>query len=779
MHDRFHRRLGIRHCGIRRLVYLTFGVLVAAQSVFALAQPPSPDAPPKFNVLDQLPGLPGAGGFDVAEPVTLTARLEADNGGPTGRLIIAAQIEPDWHLYSVTQKPGGPLPSKIAVTATPPLTITGSFQPDKPPKIRRLPEFAGVDVEEHADSVVWTASVRLPDGVDPGQYKVQVKFTGQTCKDGDSCVQVRQTLEPKLTGFRASAGGAATAQGVDAPANSSGGAATAANGSTEKPIVKAAETPAGKPGPYRNRGGHVEINGHIEPKTAKPGSQVKLVLTAKPDPHWHVYAYATEDPGPTAAYKPTRIHVRLPSGWTSGAVRADSAPVIKPSPGLPPTPYHEKPVAWTVPVTIPADATGSVSLIGAIGFQACEDSCDPPTGAEFQVELTVDDAEVSGRSPLKFAKATYAAAANPPANPPEVARSTEPDSATGRGTPASRPETATADPASSATAGTRKWSNIQEIKVETGEEHNLGSVLFLAFVGGFLLNFMPCVLPVIGLKVMSFVNQGHGSRRQVFLLNLYYVLGLLSVFVVLATLAVVFHLGWGEQFQSNGFNIALAAIVFVFALSMLGVWEIPLPGFVGTGKAAEMAEHEGGFGAFCKGILTTVLATPCTGPFMGTALTWATKQPAPVIYATFISLGVGMGLPYLLIGAFPQMVRFLPKPGAWMDTFKQVMGFVLLGTVVFIFSFLKSDYLVATSGLLVGLGIACWWIARTPGYAEFGAKFKAWSIGAIIASVIGWLSFTFLGPSNALLPWQPFSRVTLEEHLAKGNTVMVDFTADW
>ncbi len=254
---------------------------------------------------------------------------------------------------------------------------------------------------------------------------------------------------------------------------------------------------------------------------------------------------------------------------------------------------------------------------------------------------------------------------------------------------------------------------------------------------------------------------------------------LITFVLLLATLAALFQFGWGKQFQSTGFNIALAAVVFVFALSMLGVWEIPLPGFVGSGAAADAAENEGPLGAFLKGALTTVLATPCTGPFMGTALTWAAKQPAPVIYLTFLALGLGMGLPYLAIGAFPQLLRFLPKPGVWMETFKQIMGFVLLGTVVFIYTFLQKDYLVATTGLLVGLGIACWWIGRTPVYAETAQKLAAWGLATLIAAVVGGSSLVFLGPSTAVLPWRPFSRIEIEQLVDSGNTVLVDFTAEW
>jgi len=305
-------------------------------------------------------------------------------------------------------------------------------------------------------------------------------------------------------------------------------------------------------------------------------------------------------------------------------------------------------------------------------------------------------------------------------------------------------------------------------------------VFATAFLAGLILNVMPCVLPVIGLKLMTFVQQAGENRWRVFELNLWYSLGLMTVFIVLAALAVAVGLGWGEQFSSTTFNLVLLCVVFVFGLALLGVWEVPIPGFIGSGAAVDAADREGRLGAYCKGALTTVLATPCTGPLLGPALAWATKQPASTTYATFAMVGLGMASPYLLIGAFPQLIALLPKPGNWMNTFKQFMGFVLMGTIVFIFSFLDEDYIVRGLALLVSLGFACWWIGRTPFSASLGTKSRSWVEAAVVVGL------TFAGMFYALpmlsvneLAWEPFTRSTLDEHLAQGNTVFVDFTADW
>jgi thiol:disulfide interchange protein DsbD len=315
---------------------------------------------------------------------------------------------------------------------------------------------------------------------------------------------------------------------------------------------------------------------------------------------------------------------------------------------------------------------------------------------------------------------------------------------------------------------------------------------------------------VIGLKILSFVEQSGQDRGRVLWLNIWYSLGLMSVFMVLASMAAFLGYGWGQQFASSTFNVVLASIVFAMALSFLGIWEIPIPGFIGSGKANDLAAREGVSGAFAKGMITTVLATPCTGPFLGTSLAWAVRQPPHIIFLLFGCVGLGMASPYLLLGAFPQLVRFLPKPGAWMETFKQLMGFVLLGTVVFLLTFIEWPPVVPTVALLSGVWLACWWIGRTPFTADFGVKSRAWMAALIVIAVTALISYNWLSPvmeerfvarvdkaigervggqslagpangeaSDHRLPWRPFSKQALTELTGQQKTVMVDFTADW
>lgn len=366
-----------------------------------------------------------------------------------------------------------------------------------------------------------------------------------------------------------------------------------------------------------------------------------------------------------------------------------------------------------------------------------------------------------------------------------------------------------------------------------GNQFSLGWGMLIAFVAGLILNFMPCVLPVIGLKIMSFVEQaglgqaaadGAGqthsesaipadARRKIFMLNLAFALGMMFVYLILATLAVTIGLGWGAQFSSLTFNIVLVAVVFVFALSFLGVWEIPIPGFSSSTTADSEGEEEGFAGAFSVGMLTTVLATPCSGPLLFPALTYAISQPVAITYLGFFMVGLGMACPYLLIGAFPALISVLPRPGMWMETFKHVMGFVLLATVVWLLTIVATVSLptiVPVIGFLFALWATCWWFGKVPLTKGRPARFKAFAQGTLFSVLAGWVMFSPSGLSGVMdsryataldnemskrqeqlaleaepvanaaeLDWQRFSLEKLAELTADQKTVFMDFTADW
>jgi thiol:disulfide interchange protein len=469
---------------------------------------------------------------------------------------------------------------------------------------------------------------------------------------------------------------------------------------------------------------------------AAAGKPARLFVTAAIAPGWHIYSTTqpTSDQGnPTV----TKIDVKpLPGVRLAGPFK----PTVPPKKQKEPDAYgdlaietHTGTVTWYAPLELAASVDAAkLKIAGTFSYGACDaNSCVPPADVAFTAAL--------GRG-VPVPDDTVAASAS--------------------GTSVSVPVSSSAEKAPAAF-----------------DLHRFLLQLASAFVGGLILNLMPCVLPVIGLKILTFVQQAGESRGRVFMLNVWYSIGLIAVFMVLALLATIFGLAWGEQFTDNTFKITMAALVFVMALSFLGVWEIPIPGFVGSGRAGDLQNEEGPTGAFCKGVFTTILATPCSGPFLGPVFGYVSKQPPHVAYGIFGAIGLGMASPYLLIGAFPALIRFLPKPGAWMDTFKQLMGFLLLATVVYLIGLLKSPYVIPVLTFLLGLWFACWWVGRTP-LTEPTRRMVAWCGGAIVAGLVGLFAFTVL-MQTPKIPWKPFSPAALAQARAEGKTVMVDFTADW
>lgn len=314
-------------------------------------------------------------------------------------------------------------------------------------------------------------------------------------------------------------------------------------------------------------------------------------------------------------------------------------------------------------------------------------------------------------------------------------------------------------------------------------EHSLLIWLLLAFIAGMILNVMPCVLPVISIKVLSFVQQAGEDRKRIFQLGVAFAAGIVVVFLVLAALAITAGLSWGEQFQSQGFLITMIGIVFAFALSLFGVFEVGVPAQVGTMGGIG---REGLGDAFFKGMLATVLATPCSGPFLGSTLTWTLAQPPHVVFLIFTSLGLGMAFPYVVLTANPALLKVLPKPGAWMETFKQAMGFVLLITVIYLMISLRQDVLLFTAAFLVFVAGGCWWWGR---FAKFDQTrvvrtgHLAVALGiCVLGARISFVDFRGLFAeveSDDRIAWIDYETESFLGYLEEGRSVFVDFTADW
>lgn len=730
-------------------------------------------------------GILSQWGDDQSDPVSVSAQFTTDTGVPAV-LMITARIADGWHIYSLTQPPGGPKKTQIELAPTPQYRLIGSFAAFPKPK-SHIDQVAwiGLELQEHEGEVTWYAPIDLTAGVDPSAVEIRGTVHMQACKE--SCIPVNAPFVAKL-GKGVSIGPLDMNPATDASETGSGSQTAAKSSlsdlsdSLARLSEQGLEAQLPSTGTYRAEGSQVTISGQLEPGVVRPVGSTRLVITATPKANWHVYAYAQRDDKPGS--KPTLIAIDQTSGMVFHPPTTDAP--IKTDDSVPQfgiMQYHEGPVTWTMEIDVPSNMPpGKYPISGVVGYQICETradglgSCELPKAARFQVTLQVGDESSSAERPLYFSPAEYRDAA--------VAAAAWAD-----GTPAAE---ATSPSATVSAAVGPAVYDLERIELED-PGGSIAYYVLLAFFGGIILNAMPCVLPVIGLKVMSFVEQAGHSRAHALALNLWYALGIVSVFLLLGGLAVWVGLSWGGQFGSTAFNATLAAIVFAMALSLLGVWEIPIPGFFGSGKAQDLAAQEGPFGAFLKGVVTTVLATPCTGPFMAPAIAWAVAQPTSTTLTVFGSLGLGMASPYLVVGVFPELLRFLPRPGAWMETFKKLMGAVLLATVAFILSFITPAAFLPTLVLLVGVGIACWLVARTPLSAELNDKLQTWALaGAIVLlSAVG--SFGWLYP-DVMLPrygdtqevaargteWQPFSLEKLQQVVVdEGRTVLVDFSAEW
>ena len=702
-----------------------------------------------------LAGLEGDSAFE--EPVTLSAQFTAPTAQRPAMLMITADIAPGWHVYSLTQPPGGPIKTKIELAPSPQYHLAGQFRGQPAPTTRVDNEaWVGLTIEEHTDRVTWYAPVELAPGVDPASLTITGQVRMLACKD--SCIPINKDFTARL--------GQISDVGLQIAYGRAGASSTPV-GAGDRP---ARFNPQSAIDSYQPEGSEVKISGRLIPGVTRASDGARLEITLTPAPNWHIYAYADRDDHPGS--KPTLIAFEQLSGLkaarpaTTAAVTTDNS-----IPEFGTMRFHKGPVTWDVPIEIPPDTKpGEYPIAGVIGYQACETrddglgSCELPKAVKFATTLLVGGIPGSATPALTFTPATYKDAAAAAAN---WAAAWSGDSSTTATSPS---------PAPSPQSPPYDLSRI-EVKETSG---SLAYYILLAFVGGIILNLMPCVLPVIGLKVMSFVQQAGHSRTHALVLNLWYSAGIISVFLLLGFLAASIGLSWGGQFGSTAFTVTLAAIVFAMALSLLGVWEIPIPGFFGSGAAQDLAAKEGPFGAFLKGSITTVLATPCTGPFMASAIAWAVTQSTSTTLIVFGSLGLGMASPYLLIGVFPELLRFLPKPGPWMESFKQITGFILLATVVFLLSFMEPGAVVPTVALLLGVGAACWLISRTPLTAELGDRLQSWALAGAVVLLASIVSFGWLYAKDTPLDWQPFSLAKLQQvAVDEGRTVLVDFSADW
>ena len=378
-----------------------------------------------------------------------------------------------------------------------------------------------------------------------------------------------------------------------------------------------------------------------------PGQPFMVGVLLRAQPGWHTYG---RDPGDSGF--PTSIVWNLPPGFHAGEIQWPTPIQKKESGDLKVNVYEgellllvqiippKNPGADIVPdVKAAGNVIPTVRLRAQVKWLACNDSCIPGM-AEIAMTLPVASTAAPANKEL-FEK--YRALM------PEVERT---------------PDRIQKAPAPHANA-----------------VHDLFKYLCFAFLGGVILNLMPCVLPVIAIKIYGFIQQSGQSRRRILELGLAYCAGVFAWFLGLATLVAFFGLNWSFQFQSKPFVLAMLLICLIFGLNLLGLFELILSGSL-TNKLAGLASKEGLAGAFVHGLFATLLGSACTAPLLGPAIGFALAQPAPVVFGIFSAIAAGMALPYFLLTLNPTWLRYLPRPGVWMVRVKQVMGVIVLATAV-------------------------------------------------------------------------------------------------
>jgi thiol:disulfide interchange protein len=352
-------------------------------------------------------------------------------------------------------------------------------------------------------------------------------------------------------------------------------------------------------------------------------------------------------------------------------------------------------------------------------------------------------------------------------------------------------------PGAAATAGSTSGSNASPAPLA----QPLWLMLAYAFIGGLILNVMPCVLPVIALKILGFVGEARSNPRQVRKLGLVYALGVLASFLALAGLvigvkAAGHKAGWGMQFSNPQFIVLLIVVVTLVALNLFGVFEVTLGGRV-MSAAGTLSSKQGSAGAFSNGVLATVLATPCTAPFLGAALGFAFAQTAPVTILMFLTVGTGLASPYVILSWQPAWLKFLPKPGAWMEKFKVAMGFPMLATAIWLLSVVSVFYGERSWWLfifLVFLAVAAWVFGE---FVQRGRSRRGLAAGIVAALLVIGYSWVVEGKLRWRAPveetdkaghpaeiseglaWQKWSPDAVTTARSEGRPVVVDFTAKW
>jgi len=571
-----------------------------------------------------------------------------------------------------------------------------------------------------------------------------------------------------------------------------------------------------------------------------PGKPFTVGLLLRMAPAWHTYWKFSGDAG-----LPTELKWKLPAGWKVGEIQWP-IPLKTIDPGDIQTYGYVDEVLLMQEITPPAKVDGSSAKLSAdASWLVCEKICIPGS-ATLQMELPVSATSQPANTDL-FARDRSLLPQNwPGANLasekweragsdlrlkvtgaalpkyPAVDFFPLPDEGTVVGHPAieSRKENEivfrvpieSAPKNLSSMAGLvvfsqqpngddrAAWQTTTAPVVSAASQtatRGIFTFLLFGFIGGIILNLMPCVLPVISLKIFGFIQQAGQSRQKILRSGIAFTIGIFAWFLALALLLIGLKgagrdVTWGGfQFTNAYFVLALSVIVLVFALNLFGVFEISLPQSMTRGLLST-SDRKDFVGSFFQGVFATVLATPCTAPFLGTALGFAFTQSPAIILAMFVAVAAGMSAPYLLLSAQPAWLRFLPKPGPWMLHLKQFMGFLLLATLLFLLYVLGAqrgvEGTIWASCFLLVISVACWMKGAFAAPTASAAKRRlvlVLMLVLVFASGIYFIGDKFQSTEFASADsqlrggWQLFTPDRLQTELEQGHTVFVDFTAAW
>ncbi len=647
----------------------------------------------------------------------VSAKLVLESGD-VAVLSIQVTLPPGSHTYSTNPPFTGR--TEIHIKNSKGLkSVDGKFTADRKPEVRTV-EYLG-RVEEFYDSVTWKRKYRIQAGSEFASVDGILEF--QVCDE--SCRALKTPFNAVLA--------------IKATAPRTKDTSTDESQIERHPFqLQASHKTRSKGKPP------IAFKFELLPEDAVPGDGVTFRITATLVPEYHTFALNHDRKN---IGRPTKFILENQTGLEAldEGFQSDRLPETHLTDDGKPQLIHHESVVWTRRFRVRPEATsGGYGLQGMIVYQVCTKNFCVPGKVRFALG-TIDPASV------------------------EVTES---------GSVGTAKESQTEDESQDAESVVLKGFQGLDDGSIGGTGSGLGTYILFAFLGGLILNIMPCVLPVIAIKALSFVQQAEESHERLMALNLTYSAGVLSVFITLASLAAFASLGWGGLFQSVGFNITMACIVFAMALNLLGVFELSVPGLVGS--AAGNQKQEGLFGAFMTGVFATLLATPCSGPFLGTTLGWSVKQSPGVIYLVWSVMGLGMASPYIVFAFFPAAIKWLPRPGNWMVRFKEFCGIVLLGTALFIVSFLNESYTIPVLVMLLGIGLGLWMIGKLYDInSTFQKKMQIRVVATVLAVGIAYFGYGIRNP-GVQLPWEDFTNSRIDEAINKEHkTVLIDFTADW